>query len=236
MGNALDALKALATDKPAPAGTGSLIAGLDDPALKGAKREKNTVHLGVDPKITDRAKYCANLKMALEQAEADFKVAQAELRDYGADKRKGYNKAFKTNVTTVGVPYTIEVPKDEDSATPGRETRVVQVVCTNKYSVEQEAVLNLKPELGETYDKLFEEETTKTLRGDAEDLIRNLLKEVAGLNDAEVTNSMEKLFETKVKVKTTKNYEAEIEKTTEDVQTILAQSVVRVAPALKFPT
>ena len=120
MGNALDALKALATDKPAPAGAGSLISGLDDPALKGAKREKNVVHLGFDSKVTERARYCADLKVALEQAKSDFEVVQGELRDYGGDKRKGYNKAFKTNVTTVGVPYTVEVPQDEDSATPGR--------------------------------------------------------------------------------------------------------------------
>ena len=235
MGNALDALKALATNNPAPAESSSLIAGLDDPALKGAKRNKNVVNLGFDPEITERAQYCFELKSALEVAKSDFEIVQSELRKYGIEKRAAYNKAFKTSVTTVGVPYLIEVPIDDESNTPGRETHTVQVVCTNKYSVEQDAVLALKNDLGSVYDRLFEEETAKTLRADAETLIRNLLKEVTGLNDAEVNNSMEKLFETKVKVKTTQDYETEIEKCPGAIQTVLAQSVVRTAPALKFP-
>lgn len=232
---ALDTLKALASNKPAGSGSNPLVHGLDDPAIKGAKKNKNTVQLGLDPDFTEKAAYSAELKAALDKAKADFEVYQAELRDYGAAKRQAYNKAFKTNVTTVEVPYVVEVPEDAESATPGRETKVVQVVCTNKYSVDQDSVMALKPDLGDTYDTLFQEEETKVLKPNAEALIRELLQE-QGLQGEELENSMNILFETKVKVKTQTGYEQAIQKASEDVQTVLAQSVTRVSPGLKFPS
>jgi len=234
--SALAALKALAQKKAPPAGStaASLVTESNDPAIAGAQRNKNTVTLGVDPAIEDAARECAELKSALDRAEAQFKVRQAELREYGASKRGKYNDTFKCNVTTVAVPFTVEVPSDEESATPGREKRVVQVICSNKYSVAADTVLGLEQDLGDLFPKLFTKAEEKVLKPNAEDLIRNLLTEL-GISGDELETSMDALFETKTKVATTEGYEQEIKSAPEDVQSVLAQAVKRAAPGLKFP-
>lgn len=234
--SALAALKALAQKKPAPAGSpaASLVTESNDPAIAGAQRSKNTVTLGTDPSIEDAARECAELKAALDRAEAQFKVRQAELREYGAAKRDKYNDTFKCNVTTVAVPFTVEVPSDAESATPGREKRLVQVICSNKYSVAADTVLGLEKDLGDLFPKLFHKEEEKLLKPNAEELIRNLLTEL-GISGEELETSMGALFETKTKVSTTEGYEQEIKSAPEDVQSVLSQAVKRAAPGLKFP-
>jgi hypothetical protein len=232
--SALDTLKALAKKKPIKAQS-DLVTETNDPAIAGAKKEKNVVRLGVDPDVTENAAHCAALKEALEKAKAEFEIVQGEMRDYGASKRNLYNDTFRTNVTTVNVPFTVEVPTDAASDTPGRETRFVQVVCTNKYSVEQTAVLALEEEIDETvFGKLFTKTETKTLKPNAEALVRDLLGEL-GLEGDDLENSMATLFDTAVKIAATKEYEQEIKKAPEAVQTVLAQNVTRVKPGLKFP-
>jgi hypothetical protein len=226
-------LKSLAGKKPV-AGTSVLATQLNDPAIAGAKRDKNTVKLGVDPAISDQAAFAAKMKAALEKAEADFAISQSEIRDYGKSKRGLYNDTFKANVTTVCVPYTVEVPSDANSDTPGRETKYVQVICSNKYSVQKDSIIANKEALGEFYPRLFVETSTKTLKPNAEDLVRGILQEVAGLQGEELENSMSTLFEETVKVATTENYESEVKKAPEDVQTLLSQTVTRSQPGLKF--
>jgi hypothetical protein len=233
--SALETLKALA-NKKAPSVATSLSAEVTDPAISGAKRSKNTVQLGFDPSVTEQAAHAAALKSALDKAKAEFEIVQAVMRDYGAKKRESYNSIFKTNITTVSVPYLVEVPNDEVSDTPGRETCYVQVICSNKYSVQQDAVLALEKDIEPAvFTKLFEKETTKTLKPNAEQLIRNLFEEM-GLQGEELENSMTSLFDTTTKVKATEGYEQEIKAAPEAVQTILGQTVTRVSPGLKFPS
>ena len=213
--SALDALKALSQKKPAP--SAAISVQINDPAIAGATRGKGSssvVTLGLDPAF------------ALERAEQEFKVLQSEMRDYGASKRGLYNDTFKSNVTTVKVPYEVETPG-------GKELQYVSVICSNKYSVQKDIVLGNKEALGEAYPRLFVEETTKALKPNAEELIRGILKEV-GLGPEEVETSMENLFETTTKVATTENYETEAKKLPDDLKTILGQAVTRAAPGLKF--
>jgi len=233
--SALEALKALASKK-APAVATSLSAEVMDPAIAGASRDKkgSTVKLGFDPSATEQAAHAAALKSALDKAKAEFEIVQSTMRDYGAKKRESYNNIFKTNITTVSVPYLVECPVDDVSDTPGRETRYVQVICSNKYSTNADAVLALENDIeSEVFNRLFVKETTKTLKPNAEQLVRDLLGEL-GLNGEELENSMNSLFDTTFKVKTTENYEQEIKQAPEPVQMILGQTVTRVSPGLKF--
>lgn len=235
--SALDKLKALGSKKPAEGSAGeSLTGSLGDPAIAGAKRNKNTVTLGIDPGIEEDAKVCADLKNAMVAAEAQFKVFQSKLRDYGAGKRVAYNDAFKASVTTVQVPFTVQVADGDGMvATPGREQKVVQVICTAKYSIAADTVLALEGDMGEKlFGRLFEKDESKTLKKNAEDLFRELLGEL-GLEGEELDNAMDRLFDTTVKVKATKGYEDEIKEAPEAVRQILEQAVVRQQPGLKFP-
>ncbi len=222
--SAVDTLKALSAKKPAPAS--ALSTQINDPAIAGAKKTGTTVTLGFDPAIADRAKYCAELKIAVENAVSEFEVAQGEMRDYGINKRALYNSTFKANMTTMKVPYTITTPT-------GPETKTVAVICSNKYSVQKDVVLNNKEALGESYPRLFVEEVTTKLKPNAEELIRGILKEV-GLDDEQVETSMGNLFETDTKVKTAENFEQEAAKLPDDVQALLKQAVTRSQPGLKF--
>jgi len=233
--SALETLKALANKKTTSVVT-NLSVEMTDPAISGASRDKgrSTVKLGFDPSIADGAAHAAELKFALDKAKAEFEIVQATMRDYGAKKRESYNNIFKTNITTVCVPYLVDVLHDEASDTPGRETNYVQVICSNKYSLSQESVLALEKDIEPAvFSKLFEKETTKTLKPNAEQLIRSLFEEM-GLKDDELENSMSSLFDTTVKVKATENYEREIKDAPEAVQTILGQTVTRVNPGIKF--
>ncbi len=235
--SALDKIKALSGKRPASgADPGeSLTGSLGDPAIANAKRNKNTVTLGADPAIEEDAKTCAALKEALDTATAQFKVFQSKLRDYGAGKRLVYNEAFKANITTVQVPFTIQVADgDGMAATPGREQKVVQVVCTNKYAVTVDTVLALENDMGEKlFGRLFEKDESKVLKPNAEDLIRELLGEL-GIEGEELNSAMDRLFDTIVKIKATKGYENEIKEAPEAVRQILDQAVVRQQPGLKF--
>ena len=222
--SAVDTLKALSAKKPAPAS--ALATQINDPAIAGAKKTGTTVTLGFDPAISERAKFCAELKSAVEQATAEFEVAQGEMRDYGIQKRALYNNTFKANMTTMKVPYTITTPT-------GPETKTVAVICSNKYSVQKDVVLNNKDSLGDSYERLFLEERTKALKPNAEELIRGILKEV-GLDDEQVETSMGNLFEESVKVKTTENFEQEAAKLDDATQALLKQAVTRSQPGLKF--
>jgi len=222
--SALDALKNLAKKQPAPAAAISVQ--VNDPAIAGAKKDKNTVILGFDPSIAERAKYAAQLKEALDRALADFEVSQGEMRDYGSGKRGLYNDTFKANVTTVKVPYSVDTPT-------GPEQKFVLVICSNKYSVQKDVVLNNKDALGDAYGRLFVEERAKKLKPNAEELIRGILSEV-GLGPDEVETSMQNLFDEEVKVKTTEQYEQESKKLPDDIKMILDQAVTRAQPGLKF--
>lgn len=234
--SALDALKALAAKKPAPTGASDAAVQIADPAIAGARRSKSksTVLLGFDPSVAEDAATCAQLKRALADAEASFKVFQAKIRDYGKEKREAYNSAFKAGVTTVCVPYLSEVPHDPNSDTPGRETHHIQVICSNKYSVAQETVLANRETLGEHYDRLFVEEETKKLRANAEELIRDLLAE-NGIQGEALETVMSTLVEKTTKVSTTEAYEQEVRKVPESLRAVLDQAVTRVEPGLKFP-
>lgn len=220
--SALATLKALSSKKPVPAGDPASDQAAD-PALAGAKRNKNTVTLGFDPSVAEAASNCAQLKKALEDAAAEFAEVQSRMRDYGRSKRESYNDLFKANVTTVEIPYL-----------SGKETKVVQVICSNKYSVAKDTVLNLKEDLGESYDRLFKEDRVKALRPNAEQLLVDLLGEL-GLSEEDRTNAMKVLFEDRVSVAATESYEAEVKKVPAPMQKILAQAVTRVSPSLKFP-
>lgn len=223
--SALDALRGL-SKKAAPP-SAAIAAQVNDPAIAGAKRDKNTVKLGFDPNIAQVAEHTAQLKEALERAEAEFKVDQATMRDYGIGKRGLYNDTFKCEVTTVQVPYTVDVPG-------GNETKYVQVICSNKYSVQKDIVLGNKELIGPAYERMFEEQTTKALKPNAEELIRNLLTEVAGLSGDELENTMNELFDSTTTVKATDKYESEFKKLPDDVKVVLDQAVTRAQPALKF--
>jgi hypothetical protein len=223
--SALDALRAIGKKSPAPT-TSAIATQLNDPAIAGARKDKNTVILGFDPSVSDRAKTASELRTALERAESEFTILQGEMRDYGRTKREVYNGAFKANVTTVKVPYSVDTPT-------GPETRYVAVVCSNKYSVQKDVVLNNKDCFGVAYSRLFVETEVKSLKPNAEELIRGVFAE-AGLAGEELETAMGSLFETHVAVKTTEAFEQESAKLPEDVKAILSQAVTRSQPGLKF--
>jgi hypothetical protein len=127
----------------------------------------------------------------------------------------------------------VEVPECADSSTPGREQRVIQVVCTNKYSTSPE-VLKFKEDLGATFNLLFIEERTQILKPNAEDLIRNLLTEL-GIQGEELETSMGALFEERVSVSTAAGYEQEEKKLPDETRSVLSQLVKRTNPSLRFP-
>ncbi len=223
---ALDKLKSLG--KPKVETTEEKVPeGLQDPAILGAKRNKTTVTLGSDPEFAPKAFEAARLQRHLKKAEDAFKVAQSELREYGAKKRELYNKTFRADITTVNIPYSFVT-------TEGTEEKHVQVICTNKYSVNGEMVLGNQEVLGDKFDQLFTVKTVKSLKPDAEDLFREVLME-QGMSAEEVDNAMEKLLEVKKDVSTKPDFETKILEMPENIQLLLGQGVSRVSPAIKFP-
>lgn len=226
--SALDALRALGQKKPAPAGSPTIVMSLTDPAIQGASKSGSTVKLGFDPAFAESAKHCAQLNEALVQAQSEFGVLQSQVRDYGAKKRVMYNDLFKSDAVTVNVPYTVD-------AGPGQsQTKYVQVICTNKYSVQQDVIKNNKVEIGEFYGRLFEETETRTLKPNAEELIRNLLSEMGIVGEA-LDTTMDNLRDVSVSVKAKADYEKEARAVPEAIKTILDQGVKRQQPGLKFP-
>ena len=235
--SALDTLKKLAGKKAIESGSASaLTTQLQDPALAGARRDKNVVRLGFDPAIASKAQEAAELKAALEEAEARFSLVQGDMRQYGAGKRELYNDTFKADVTTVAVPYSVETPVCDESDTPGRETRYVSVVCTNRYSVAKDAALGLRDAQAISpaeFSQLFTVETSKKLKPNAEELVRGLLGEL-GMEGDDLENAMLTLFDTETKVTASKDYEKRIREIAPEKQALLAQAIKRVEPALKF--
>lgn len=225
--SALDLLKGLTKKAPASAPVPGVSNNFTDPAIAGARRDKNTVKLGYDPKITHIAAQTAGLRAALDRAEAEFTIVQGTMRDYGKEKRGLYNDAYKCEVTTACVPYEVDTPQ-------GKETKYVQVVCTNKYSVQADMILGNKSVFGDSYERLFVEETKKTLKPNAEELIRGIFEQV-GLSGEDLEAAMTQLLEKTTTVKTRENFEQEAKKVPSEVQAILAQAVTRSQPALKFP-
>lgn len=236
--SALAALKLLTADKP----TGSVdvnpafSGGISDPAIAGATRKgkSGAVQLGFDPKIQEAAKEAARITGEIKTLQAIFATKQTELRDYGAEKRTDYNRIFRADITTVNVPYVVNVPSDSDSDTPGRETRCVQVICSNKYSVAADSILKGDEVLGEWKGKLFNIEETKVLKPDAEALFRGILQE-QGIVDEALEKAMSILFEKKETVSTVEAYEALEQTAPQPIRDFLAQSVTRNKPGLKFP-
>ncbi len=234
---AMDALKAAISDKPSASSVPGSFVTTSDPAISGAVRKgkSGVVKLGADPKVLKDAAEAAGYFSEISKLSALFAVKQATLRDYGAEKRKAFNKLFKTDATTVEVPYTVGVPVDQNSQTPGRETRYVQICCTNRYSVAKEPILAGRTTvLGEWFGKLFNLEKTKTLRPNAEELFRNILTE-NGILGENLDKAMELLFEETETVKTVDAYEALEQEAPKEVRAFLAQSVARQNPSIKFP-
>lgn len=227
--SALETLLALSTNSPPPKGSATIVQSLSDPALQGATKKGSVVQLGLDPEFTPRAKHCADLNEALKNAETAFSVLQTELRDYGAEKRERYNDLFNADAITVCVPYEVDSPGQPN----GKEKKFVQVICTNKYSVQQDVIKGSKEALGEHYDRLFEETTTRTLKPNAEELLRNLFLELKVPADR-VDATLDSLRDVNVSVKTKADYEKQSKHVPEAVKTILDQGVKRQQPGLKF--
>jgi hypothetical protein len=233
--NAVKALKKLVKDKSTISSTP--VIATNDPAILGATRKGKTkvVQLGFDSSITDDVIVCVDLKGVLETAQDQFCSLQAKIRSYGKEKHDAYNAAFNADTTTVCIPYRVEVPLNEESETPGFETRYVQVVCSNSYSVAGKTAIANKEALGvELYAKLFTEKKDKVLKPDAVELIRGILL-AAGIKSTELDKSMEALFEETVSVKASDNYADEAAKAPEAAKAILSQIVTRAAPSLRFP-
>jgi hypothetical protein len=226
--SALDALRALGQKKPVQSAS-PIAAQVNDPAIAGARKDKNTVVLGLDPAFADVAAHAAGLKAALEKAAGEFEAYQGRIRDYGFEKRGLYNDTFKASVTTVKVPYLV----DDPSAQGVRATEHVSVICSNKYSVSPD-VLQSKAEIGESFGRLFVEETSKSLRPNAEELIRGVFEQV-GVQGEELENAMQSLFETRTTVRAAAEYEREERAAPEPVRALLKQMVTRAQPGLKFP-
>ncbi len=235
--SALDSLRKLSQKQAAPA-EAELSSRVSDPAIAGAKPakgSKTTVLLGFDPLFAEKAKHAAELKEALERATADFTLVQADCRDYGRDKRNAYNAAFRTSITTVSVPYITQVPGEQADGAVATETRYVQVSVTNRYSVQGEAVLQNKEAFGEHFDRLFSVEQTKSLKPNAEELIRGILGE-NGFEGEALDGAMASLFDTSTVVKAkAETFEAEEAKLSLELKGILSQTVKRAEPSLKFP-
>jgi hypothetical protein len=225
-GSALSALRAL-SNKEKVEEKSEFASTVNDVAIKGAKRIKTTVHLGLDMEFQGTARKAAEAHEVMERAKSEFEIYQAQVRDYGAEKRLVWNDTFKANDTTMAVPYEVEVVGG------GKEVRTVQVVCTNKFSVRDESIKQIRGDLGDAFPRLFEESVEKVLRPNCADLMKGILKD-AGLPEEEVDSAMESLFETKTKIKTAKNYEQEVKRVPDGVRAILDQAVTRSAPALKF--
>jgi hypothetical protein len=221
MATAIEVLKALSVKKDASPAAEVAPTNLD-PAIAGAKREKAVVKLGVDSQITDSVTQAVKLKALLDKHQEEFATHQETLREYGKDKRDLYNDTFKADVATVAIPY-------EESG----ETKYVQVVCSNRYSVQKQIVINNQAQLGGWFNRLFKVETTKKLKADSENLIRNLLGEL-GLAGTELDSAMDSLFETEQKVSTVEDYEDAVKNVLPSVKTILDQAVTRASPSLKF--
>lgn len=231
--SALAQLLSLTESAPTKKPSSKLAVESQDPAIAGAKRNKNTVTLGLDPEFEATAKKCAKLNAALKTAQSLFEEVQGEVRDYGKNKRDVYNETFRCKVTTVNVPFTVDVPEDSESKTPGIETKFVQVICSNKYSVSIDTVLAMEEDLGELFPILFKKEEEKILKKNAEGLFRKILEDL-GLPEDKVEASMGLLFEERVKVSTTEDYEDEHKKLDDNIRNILDQSVTRQKPGLKF--
>lgn len=232
----MDFLKAAIADKPTPGVVPQGLGTISDPAIAGAVRKgkSSVVKLGLDPSILEDAREAASLTGEIKKLTALFSVRQAKMRDYGASKRKAYNRVYRTDITTVDVPYTVEVQDDQNSDTPGRETRFVQVVCANKYSVSDDPILAAKDTvLAGWFEKLFNTERTKVLKPDAETLIRKILSD-NGIPEESMQKAMDLLFEEKTKVSTVEAFEALEQEAPEEVRTFLSQSVTRQQPSLKF--
>ena len=226
--NAVRALKQMIKDQSAAAPIP--VISTDDPAILGATRKGKTkvVQLGFDPTIASDVVVCVDLKGALETAQDQYAALQTKVRDYGKAKHDA-------DTTTVCIPYKVEVPLDEESETPGFETRYVQVVCSNSYTVASKTALANKTALGtELYGKLFTEKTDDVLKPNAAELIKGILL-AAGIKAADLGKAMESLFDTVTSVKVSENYVVEAAKAPETAQAILAQIVTRAAPSLRFP-
>lgn len=227
--SALETLLALSTNSPAPQGSATIVRSLSDPALQGATKKGSVVQLGLDPNFTERAKHCADLNDALKDAATAFSVLQTELRDYGAEKRSSYNELFNADAVTVCVPFEVDAPGQPN----GKEKKFVQVICTNRYSVQEDVIKGSKEVIGEYYDRLFEETTTRTLKPNAEDLLRNLFLELK-MNPEQAEATLDALRDVRVSVKTREDYEKQSKHLPEAVKTILDQGVRRGQPGLKF--
>lgn len=215
--SAIDALKSLIQSKPVDA---VKTTAATDPALSGATRDKNVVRLGEDPNIKAKAAHAAEMKGILDKAQADFEAIQGEIREYGKQKRSAFNDHFRTNVTTVAIPYG--------------DDKAVQVICANRYSVKKDIILNNQGTLGSAVNDLFTIETTRRLKPDGEDLLRRLLVEV-GIGPQSVDDVINQLTDVERNVKTVEDYEQKEKLVTNPgVREILTQAVCRAAPALKF--
>lgn len=217
VGSAIEALKAMGIITSVGPATAAPIV---DPAISGATREKNVVRLGEDPAIQSKAENAAQLKAALEKAQADFEEIQGEIREYGKGKRDAFNDHFRTNVTTVAIPYG--------------DDKAVQVICANRYSVKKDIILNNQDTLGSAMTDLFTVETSRRLKPDGESTLRKLLSEI-GIPTESVDHVLNQLTDVEHTVKTVEDYEQKAKLVTNTgVQEILTQAVSRAAPALKF--
>jgi len=167
-----------------------------DPVVAGAKRDRNTVKLAYDPDFAWRAAEGARVKAELDKVSNEYELLQNELREYGMQKRSLYNEAYRTTIATVAIPYL--------TAPEGGEMKSVQVICSNKYSIKKDMIVNNEDVLGGWMQKLFNVETVTKLRPDAEEKIRQVFVGL-GMQGETLAQMMGTIFETEFKISTIGN-------------------------------
>lgn len=224
--SALATLKALGAKREPEKGDGTSRFAAIDPVIQAAANVKNVVRLGFDPLFAKVVGECAKVVAVLRDSEAAFATFQSQIRDYGATKRTAYNDAFATSVVTVNVPYQAESPA-------GTEIRYVQVTCQNRYSIQQEPLLKNRAAFEDVFDMLFDVRQVKTLRPNAEELIRGVLEENGIVGEA-LDQAMEALVERREVASTKEDYEEKEKALPVETKFYLGQWVQRVQPSLKF--
>lgn len=193
-----------------------------DAAILGSVRERSVVRLASDGPIAKWAALGATLVQKIRNTTAEFEEVQARLRQYGLEKTRAYNSAYKTDISTVSIPYEVE-----------GETRHVQVVCQNKYSVSKDMILNNRDRLGSWMEKLFRVDRQRKLRPEGEVTIRKILGEL-GLSSEEVESEMSRMFETEVRILVSDDYESARAAAPPDVAEMLDHAVVRQNPSIRY--
>lgn len=186
-------------------------------------RDDSVVIVSPEPEIAEVITHSIKLSDIMKKVKKELDIISDNLKDYGADKIREWNKNNDETVASVRL-------QSEDG------DRTVMITVKNTYSIDANKLSSIKKEIGPNFDKVFKTSSVWTIKNDSVKNVISIIKNALGkAGNAFIKDSF--IETVTYSVNSRKDFESLLNDQTisDDIKAILKDCVKPQAPAITYP-